>query len=107
MSSIDGNDIRAFRARNSVEPINNIEDLDQKSSNVTNIFDQVKEMEKKGFDMLNKVPDNGATCSIQVKYYITTIIQQAKEQCDYCVERNVNKENPLNLNVSCPFYAAF
>lgn len=98
--TIDEDDIKAFRARSYVEPVDELQDLDSNSTEVISMFDKIKELEKNGFDLLNTVPDNGATCSIQVKFYITAIIDRAKEQCDYCVLRNVNKENSTDLNVS-------
>lgn len=74
--------------------------MNSTSSDVIEILNEINGLEKNGFDLLNTVPDNGATCSVQVKFYITAIIDRAKEQCDYCIELNVNKENPSEMNVS-------
>lgn len=89
-----------FRAKNYIEPVNELNDLNPKSEDVIGVNNQIEELEKKGFDMLNRVPQNDATCSIQIKYYITAAINSAKEQCDYCVERHlVENENRLEMNV--------
>lgn len=82
------------------EPVEKLEDLDPRSEDVIAILGQIKDLEKKGFDLLNTVPENGATCSIQVKFYITAVINRAKEQSDYCVLKNVKKETRRELNVS-------
>lgn len=100
IATIKENDIKEFRAKSYVESINELKDLDSNLTDVIEILDKIKELEKKGFDLLNTVPDNGATCSVQVKFYITAIIDRAKEQCDYCIEIHVNKENPVDMNVS-------
>lgn len=100
MASIDADDIKAFRAKFYVAPVNNLNDLNENSSDVIDVFEKIKELEKNGFDMLNRVPDNGATCSVQVKYFISAIVERAKEQCDYCVEKHLKKDNRLELNVS-------
>lgn len=97
---ITENDIKEFRAKTYVESINQLKDLDSNLTDVIEILDKIKELEKNGFDLLNTVPDNGATCSVQVKFYITAIIDRAKEHCDYCIKLNVNKENPVDMNVS-------
>lgn len=75
--------------------------MNQTSPDVIEIVDKIKELEKNGFDLLNTVPDNGATCSVQAKFYISAIVDRAKEQCDYCIEMNVSKEKPSEMNVSC------
>lgn len=98
--SINENDIKEFRAKTYVESINELNDLNQEQSDVIEIVDKIKELEQKGFDLLNTIPDNGATCSVQVKYYISAIIDRAKEQCDYCIEKSVKKESPSEMNVS-------
>ncbi|XP_031624148.1 uncharacterized protein LOC116341313 [Contarinia nasturtii] len=98
VASIDASDIKEFRAKYYVEPVNDLSDLNETSIDVIGVFEKIKELEKRGFDMLNLVPDNGATCSIQVKYYISTIIERAKEQIDYCVEKHLNIDNRLELN---------
>lgn len=100
IASIDGNDIKAFRAKSYVEPVDGLQDLNANSTDVMSVFEKIKDLEQAGFDLLNTVPDNDATCSVQVKYYISTIINRAKEQCDYCVVRHVNRENLTELNVS-------
>lgn len=74
--------------------------MNSSQSDVIEILNEIKELERNGFDLLNTVPDNGATCSVQVKFYINAIIDRAKEQIDYCIEVNVNKENPSEMNVS-------
>lgn len=89
-----------FRAKSYVESINELKDLDSNSTDVIETIYKLKGLEKDGFDLLNTVPDNGATCSVQMKFYITAIIDRAKEHCDYCIEINVNKENPSDMNVS-------
>lgn len=72
-------------------------DLDPKLPDVIEIFDKIKELENSGFDLLNTIPDG--TCSVQVKYFISAIIVRAKEQCDFCIQTNVGKENPTMMNV--------
>lgn len=99
-ASIDENDIKAFRAKNYVETVDELKDLNQTSNEVIGIYDKIKELQQKGYDMLVTVPDNGATCSIKVKYHITTFIERAKEHCDDCIEANLEDESPLELNVS-------
>lgn len=98
--SIDENYIKAFRAKYYDEPVEKLEDLDPRSEDVIAILSQIKDLEKKGFDLLNTVPENGATCSIQLKFYITAVVNRAKEQSDYCVLRNLKKETRRELNVS-------
>lgn len=93
-------DIKAFRAQTYVESINELKDLDANLPDVLDIFDKIRELEKSGSELLMSVPDNGATCSVQVKFYINAIIDRAKEQCDFCVQLNVSKETPSVMNVS-------
>lgn len=98
--TIDEDDIKAFRAKNYVEPIDELQDLDSNSTEVMSILAKIQELDKNGFDLLNTVPDNGATCSIQVKFSISAIVDRAKEQCDYCVAKHLTKDNSTILNVS-------
>lgn len=97
---IDEDDIKVFRAKSYIEPIEHLQDLDANSTDVINIFEKINELDKNGFDLLNRVPDNNARCSVQVKFYINKIIERAKEQCDYCVVKNLNQENRKEFNVS-------
>lgn len=76
-----------------------MKDLNPNSKDVIGIFDRISEIEKKGFDMLVTVPDNGATCSTKIKYHITTMIQRAKEISDNCIVINLDAKDPLELNV--------
>lgn len=87
--------------KNHVEPIDDLNDLNGSSTDVNGILAKIDELKRSGFDLLNRVPDNGAICSIKLKYYIPATISHARKQCDYCVARYVNKESPLELNVSC------
>lgn len=100
IASINGNDIKAFRAKYYEEPIDKLDDLNPTSEDVIEIYDKIAELEKKGFDVLGQVPDNGATCSIQIKFYINAIIERAKEQINYCVLKYLIKESRRELNVS-------
>lgn len=103
MASITEEDIKEFRDKHYVEPINDLQDLDANSDDVKDVYEKIDELEKRGLELRNRVADNGATCSIQVRYYIKEIIERAKEHCDYCVLKNLNKgdESTLNdLNVS-------
>lgn len=101
MASINEEDIKKFRAKIYIEPIDDLGDLNPKSKDVIDIVERLNALEKKGFDVLNTVPDNNATCSIQVKYFITSTIERAKRICNYCIEKHVNKdlEGRLELNV--------
>lgn len=49
---------------------------------------------------MNTVPDNHATCSVQVKFYISAIVQRAKEQTNYCVVKHLHKDSRREMNVS-------
>lgn len=98
---ITEDDIKAFRAKTYVESINELKDLNANLPDVIEIYDKIKELERSGVDLLNTVPDNGATCSVQVKFYITAIVDRAKEQCDFCIQTNVDKENPTMMTVCC------
>lgn len=104
MASINGNDIDAFRAKHYIPPINGSSDLNQKSEDVISVVGKLHDLEKKAFDILNTVPDNNATCSIQVKYSIKGIIQRTKKQLNNCIVNNANQENRLELNVRKKFY---
>lgn len=104
IASVNGDDIKAFRTKYYEEPIDELNDLNPKSDDVIGIFDKIKELENKGFDMLNMLPDVECTCCTQFKFYITTTIARAKEQTDYCVAKSVNKENRREMNVSWFFF---
>lgn len=102
MARINGEDITKFRAKNYVKPINELGDLNQKSKDVIDIVDRVSALEKKGFELLNSLPDNSTTCSVEAKYFITSTIERAKWIIGHCIEKHLNKENPdgrLELNV--------
>lgn len=75
--------------------------MDSNLPNVIEILDKIRELESNGSDLIEKVPDNESTCSVQVKFYVSAIIDRAKEQCDYCIEMNLDKEKPTDMNVSC------
>lgn len=94
------NDIREFRAKTYVESIDELKDLDQNLPDVIETYDKLKELEKSGSDILTTVPDDGTTCSVQLKFYTKAIVDRAKEQCDFCIQANVSKESPVVMNVS-------
>lgn len=109
IARITEDDIKAFRAETYVKSIDELRDLDA-NADVIEIFDKIKELENSGFDLQNAVPDDG-TCSVQVRYFITAIIKRAREQCDFCIQTNVDKENPTIMNVctvkNWEFFIAF
>lgn len=107
IAKIDADEIKAFREKNYVKVIAYLNDLNPNSNNMIEILNKITELDKNGFDLLNQVPENGATCAIQVKFYITAIINRAKEQCDYCVKKHVKEANRFDMNVCvCCFFVS-
>lgn len=94
------NDLNEFRAKNRVVVVDELRDLNQNSTDVIAVYDKMKQLEQKGFELVVTVPDSGATCSVKVRYHISTIIERSKQECDDCVVANLEKEHQTELNVS-------
>lgn len=92
-----------FRAKNYVELIDTLSDLDSKSGNVTAISEQIEKLEKDCIEILLTVPDNGTACFVKIKYHLTAIVERLKEFCDHCIAENLNTEKPKDLNVNGNF----
>lgn len=104
---ITRNDMKLFREKQHEEPIDDLHDLEGDSDDIKEVIGKIKALDDKALNLRNRVADNGFTCSIQVKYYITEIVQRTKELCDYCVVQHLNKEEPskiFNVSTFCPVF---
>lgn len=96
---INEDDIIASRIKSNTIFVDELQDLDQTSKTVIEIYEKISGLEKGGQELLSGLKETDI-CTIKISFRIKILIRNAREEIDICVREDLNKTDILKLNVS-------